>query len=440
MTAAIRIISNEHARTWKLLNLIDELRQMMDCDDLSPDPVLFTAIFDYIEQFSDQMHHPKEDRYLFATLLERAPDAARGVIDELQREHRGTDRILSQLRNGLHDCVADFDGQRQAFSQQLRDYSQSVRDHINKEEGVVIPLARQHLTEADWERINQAFAENQDPLFGDAAEERFRNLRSHIVNLAPAPAGLGLKARPLTVVPSNRQPVLKIDALSSHYGRIRALNGISLEINEGELVALVGANGAGKTTLLRSLSGIQPVSAGQIQFNGSDITHLRADKRVGAGIAQIPEGRQVFGPMSVEDNLLLGAYSRKQDSSVQADLHKMYQLFPILEEKRHLPAGTLSGGQQQMLAMARALMARPKVLLLDEPSMGLAPLLVEEIFNAVRRLKQEGMTIFLVEQNAASALAIADRGYVIETGEIVLSGKGSELLNNQKIQEAYLGI
>ncbi|HEY5718548.1 MAG TPA: ABC transporter ATP-binding protein [Motiliproteus sp.] len=234
--------------------------------------------------------------------------------------------------------------------------------------------------------------------------------------------------------------MLKIDALSSHYGRIRALNGISLEINEGELVALVGANGAGKTTLLRSLSGIQPVSAGQIQFNGSDITHLRADKRVGAGIAQIPEGRQVFGPMSVEDNLLLGAYSRKQDSSVQADLHKMYQLFPILEEKRHLPAGTLSGGQQQMLAMARALMARPKVLLLDEPSMGLAPLLVEEIFNAVRRLKQEGMTIFLVEQNAASALAIADRGYVIETGEIVLSGKGSELLNNQKIQEAYLGI
>ncbi len=439
MTAAIKVISTEHARTWKLLNLVDELRQMMDCDELAPDPVLFGAIFDYIEQFSDQLHHPKEDKYLFATLLKRDPEA-QAIIDELQREHQGTDAIMAKLRSGLSACVEDFAGQRQAFSDLLREYSQSVRDHINKEEGVVIPRARASLTDEDWAMIDRAFLENEDPLFSDDAEEKFRNLRSRIVTMAPAPVGLGQKVQPLEVVPKTRKPVLKIEGLTSHYGRIQALSGIDVEIHEGELVALVGANGAGKTTLLRALSGIQPVSGGEIQLFGEDITGLRADKRVSAGIAQIPEGRQVFGPMSVEDNLLLGSYSRKQDGSVQADLHKMYELFPILKEKRNLPAGTLSGGQQQMLAMARALMARPKVLLLDEPSMGLAPLLVEEIFNAVRRLKGEGMTIFLVEQNAAGALAIADRGYVIETGEIVLSGRGEELLNDKKVQEAYLGI
>ncbi|MFT6916599.1 MAG: branched-chain amino acid transport system ATP-binding protein [Motiliproteus sp.] len=439
MTAAIRVISTEHARTWKLLNLIDELRQMMDCDQLPPDEALFNAIFDYTEQFSDQMHHPKEDKYLFAKLLERDPDA-QTVIDELQQLHRSTDVIVAQLRKGLRDCVADFSGQRQAFSELLRSYSQSMRDHINKEEGVVIPMARASLTAEDWNYINRAFLENEDPLFSESAEERFRVLRSRIVNLAPAPLGVGLAKQTVKTVSKSIEPVLNIRGLTSHYGRIQALGGIDLEIYEGELVALVGANGAGKTTLLRSLSGIQPVSDGQILFFCKDITHLRADKRVTAGISQIPEGRQVFGPMSVEDNLRLGAYSRKQDSSVVVDLHKMYALFPILEEKRKLPAGTLSGGQQQMLAIARALMSRPKVLLLDEPSMGLAPLLIEEIFNVVRRLKKEGMTIFLVEQNAAAALAIADRGYVIETGQIVLTGKGKDLLGNQKIREAYLGI
>ncbi|WP_084332500.1 ATP-binding cassette domain-containing protein [Marinobacterium jannaschii] len=439
MTAAIRVISTEHARTWKLLNLIDELRQRMDCDEVAPDARLFSAIFDYTEQFSDKMHHPKEDKYLFARLLQRHPEAAR-VIDELQREHRGSDLIMARLRAALHDCIADFGSQRERFSQLLRDYSQSVREHINKEEGEVIPLARQYLTEADWDEINSAFLENSDPLFSDDAEEHFRMLRSRIINLAPAPIGLGASQPVAETMPEVVPPVLKVAGLSSHYGQIQALEQIDIEINEGELVALVGANGAGKTTLLRSLSGIQPVSGGSVHLYGEEITRLRADKRVAAGVSQIPEGRQVFGPMTVEDNLLLGAYSRRRDDSVKADLEKMYRLFPILKEKRGLAAGTLSGGQQQMLAMARALMARPRVLLLDEPSMGLAPLLVEEIFNAVRRLRKEGMTIFLVEQNAAGALAIADRGYVIETGRIVLSGKGQELLSNKKVQEAYLGI
>nr|WP_234985300.1 ABC transporter ATP-binding protein [Oceanospirillum multiglobuliferum] len=234
--------------------------------------------------------------------------------------------------------------------------------------------------------------------------------------------------------------MLEIKDLTSHYGRIQALHGISIEIKEGELVALVGANGAGKSTLLRTISGIQPMSGGSINFNGQDLAVVSADKRVFAGISQVPEGRQVFGPMSVEDNIRLGAYSRKDSAEIAADMEKMYDLFPILRQKCKQAAGTLSGGQQQMLAMARALMVRPKLLLLDEPSMGLAPLLIEEIFNVVKRLKKEGMTIFLVEQNAAQALSLADRGYVLETGHVVLSGPGKVLLNDDKVKAAYLGM
>jgi branched-chain amino acid transport system ATP-binding protein len=233
--------------------------------------------------------------------------------------------------------------------------------------------------------------------------------------------------------------VLEIKGLTSHYGRIQALHGIDIEVRQGQLVALVGANGAGKTTLLRAISGVQPISGGSIHFSGQDVSRASADKRVRAGICQVPEGRQVFGPMSVEDNLLLGAYTRPK-AEVAADMERMYQLFPILKEKRLLLAGTLSGGQQQMLAMARALMGKPSVLLLDEPSMGLAPLLIAEIFRIVASLRDQGITIFLVEQNAHAALSIADVGYVIETGAITLSGPGPELLKNEQVQSAYLGM
>ncbi len=233
--------------------------------------------------------------------------------------------------------------------------------------------------------------------------------------------------------------LLEINDVSSHYGRILALKGIDLKVAEGELVALVGANGAGKTTLLRCLSGVQPLSGGAIRFDGADITRLSAERRVGAGIAQVPEGRQVFGPLSVEDNLRLGAF-RRRGQDVAADLERMYALFPILRDKRLLPAGTLSGGQQQMLVIARALMSHPRLLLLDEPSMGLAPLLVAEIFRAVQDLKRQGTTIFLVEQNATAALAIADRGYVLETGAVVMQGTGTELLADERVKAAYLGV
>ena len=233
--------------------------------------------------------------------------------------------------------------------------------------------------------------------------------------------------------------MLEVSALESRYGRIPALKGIDLAVRAGELVALVGANGAGKTTLLRTLSGVQPASAGRVRYEGADITATAPERRVRMGIVQVPEGRQVFGPLSVEDNLRLGGYTRPAPESA-ASLERVYAMFAVLRERRHAPAGTLSGGQQQMLAIGRALMARPRLLLLDEPSMGLAPRLVEEIFACVQGLRAADTAIFLVDQNARAALAIADRGYVLETGRIVSSGSGAELLADASVQAAYLGL
>lgn len=232
--------------------------------------------------------------------------------------------------------------------------------------------------------------------------------------------------------------LLSVEGIRAGYGRIEVLKGLSFEIEEGEVVALIGANGAGKTTLLRTLSGVHPASAGRIAFRGNSVVRMPPHARVRMGIAQVPEGRQVFGPLSVRDNLLMGAYVHPQEK-VQSDIDRMLAMFPILHEKQHLAAGTLSGGQQQMLALARALMARPQLLLLDEPSMGLAPVIVEEVFRIIAHLKQLGTTIFLVEQNAHLALKISDRAYVIESGELVLSGSGRSVREDPLVQRAYLG-
>ncbi|MFH1605065.1 MAG: ABC transporter ATP-binding protein [Pseudomonadota bacterium] len=233
--------------------------------------------------------------------------------------------------------------------------------------------------------------------------------------------------------------MLQVEGLCSRYGRIPALKDIDLHVGKGELVALVGANGAGKTTLMRALSGVQPVSAGKVRFAGDDITFAAPYKRVRLGIVQVPEGRQMFAPLSVEDNLRLGAYLRTKKEAALG-FERVYAMFPMLQQKRREPAGALSGGQQQMLAMGRGLMAAPKLLLLDEPSMGLAPKLVEEVFACVSALKALSTTIFLVDQNARAALAIADRAYVLETGRVVLCGTGAELLENDQVKEAYLGL
>ena len=233
--------------------------------------------------------------------------------------------------------------------------------------------------------------------------------------------------------------LLAVENLVSRYGRIEALRGVSLRVGAGELVALVGANGAGKSTLLRCLSGVQPVAAGAIRFDGADVTRMPPPARVRAGIAQSPEGRQVFAPMSVEDNLTLGAYARPKREAA-GSLAEVYDLFPMLAERRGKTAGSLSGGQQQMLALGRALMSKPKLLLLDEPSLGLAPLVVEEIFRVVRRLKEAGVTILMVEQNARAALSLADRAYVLETGSVTMEGFGRDLLDDDEVRRAYLGM
>ena len=232
--------------------------------------------------------------------------------------------------------------------------------------------------------------------------------------------------------------MLEVSALSSRYGRIPALDGIDLNVADGELVALVGANGAGKSTLLRAISGLQPCS-GRIVYDGKDIGAVAPERRVALGIVQVPEGRQVFSPLSVEDNLRLGSYRRGAGDRLRT-LERVYAMFPALAQRRRQPAGMLSGGQQQMLAIGRALMAEPRLLLLDEPSMGLAPRLAAEIFACVRALRDAQTALLLVEQNARAALAIASRGYVLETGRLVRSGSGAELLADPAVRAAYLGL
>ena len=232
--------------------------------------------------------------------------------------------------------------------------------------------------------------------------------------------------------------MLEVAGLHSRYGRIPALAGIDLAVGKGELVALVGANGAGKSTLLRALSGVQPAT-GEIRFEKEDLRKATAERRVALGLVHVPEGRQVFGPLSVQDNLELGAYRRGRGQRARS-LERVYALFPVLAERRRHAAGMLSGGQQQMLAIGRGLMAEPRLLLLDEPSMGLAPRLVAEIFRCVRMLRDAATSVLLVEQNARAALAIADRAYVLETGRIVMSGTGAELAADAGVRSAYLGL
>ncbi len=233
--------------------------------------------------------------------------------------------------------------------------------------------------------------------------------------------------------------MLKIEDINVYYGNIQALKGISLSINEGEIVTLIGANGAGKSTLLKSISGLLKPKQGKIIYEGDAIGGKAAQSIVKMGISHVPEGRRVFANMTVEENLQLGAYLRKDKAGIKQDMEKVYELFPRLLERLKQQSGTLSGGEQQMLAMGRALMAKPRLLLLDEPSMGLAPLLVKQIFHIIEEINKTGTTILLVEQNANLALSIADRAYVVETGRIVLSGKSEELTASEEIKNAYLG-
>ncbi len=232
--------------------------------------------------------------------------------------------------------------------------------------------------------------------------------------------------------------MLKVKDLHVHYGAIHAIKGVTFEVNQGEIVTLVGSNGAGKTTILQTISAIIPKSSGTVELEGLDLSKISAHNIVAKGLAQVPEGRRVFSRMTVLENLELGAFTRKDKHGIKKDLESIYESFPRLKERLHQSAGTLSGGEQQMLAMGRALMSKPKILLLDEPSMGLAPILVDQIFSIIEKINKNGTTILLVEQNANRALHIADRGYVLETGKIIASGNAKDLLNDDKVKEAYL--
>lgn len=233
--------------------------------------------------------------------------------------------------------------------------------------------------------------------------------------------------------------LLEVKDLYVNYGMIKAIRGVSFEVNEGEIVALIGANGAGKTTIMHSINGLIPTAGGSITFDNNDLMHVPAHKIVSLGLTQVPEGRRIFQELSVKDNLTLGAFSRSSKAEIQKTLDVVYEKFPILKERETQIAGTLSGGEQQMLAVGRALMSRPKMLLLDEPSMGLSPLYVNIIFDTIKEINASGTTILLVEQNAKKALSIADRAYVLEIGEISASGTGQELLSDDRIKKAYLG-
>ena len=234
--------------------------------------------------------------------------------------------------------------------------------------------------------------------------------------------------------------LLEVKDLKVNYGVITALKGISFEVNEGEIVTLIGANGAGKTTTMQSVIGLIPKKGGTVIYDGEDITKTPCHKIVHLGMSQVPEGRRIFQELTVYENLLMGAYSKKKDEHFEEDLEKVYKRFPRLAERKNQIAGTLSGGEQQMLAMGRALMSRPKLLMLDEPSMGLSPLLVDEVFDIIKDINKDGTTILLVEQNAGKSLAISDRAYVLETGSIVLSGTGEELAASEEVKKAYLGV
>jgi len=233
--------------------------------------------------------------------------------------------------------------------------------------------------------------------------------------------------------------MLKVEDINVYYGAIHAIKGISIEVNDGEIVALIGSNGAGKSTTMRTISGLMRPKTGKVTMDGQDITGVPAHKIVGMGLCQVPEGRHVFANMTVLENLELGAYLRNDKAEIAKDMEEVFKKFPRLKERKDQVAGTLSGGEQQMLAMGRALMSRPKILLLDEPSMGLAPLLVKEIFNIIKEINASGTTILLVEQNANMALSIADKAYVLETGRITLSGTAKELASSEEVRKAYLG-
>lgn len=438
MTEALQSISEMHRGLWRLSNALSDLNQRLQVSVAQPNIEPLGAILDYVDQHIEQLYRPMACTHLYRAVRVHSTQAGE-LIDALEREHAANRTLLRGLREQLDGLEKTDQAALVAFCTALESYINLIQRHIVREQTVLFPIARSALEDADWQQLSAVIRAEHDSGTDALALARLDALISRVAEFIAIAIEPDQKPAPKISASSNAT-LLKIRALYSHYGRNAALHGASLTVRTGRLVALVGANGAGKTTLLRTISGVQKATGGSIFFDGRDITNMRADKRVRLGICQVPEGRQVFGPLSVADNLRLGAFTGSDEKYIAKDLRRMYEMFPILRQKAHEPAGTLSGGQQQMLAIARALMGRPRLLLLDEPSMGLAPLLVEEIFRTIENLRQQSITILLVEQNAQAALAIADDAYVMETGKIVIAGSGRDLLADERVREAYLGM
>ena len=438
MTEAAQIIRDPHRGMSRLANVLSILSHRFRAPVAQPCTELLGAMFDYVTQHIEPMHRPIARAHRHRA--KRMPDTQSGVFaDACEHENAANPTPSRALRERLDRLKKASRGTLGTFCTLLKSHTKLMQQRIVREWALLFAATRSARSDTQWEQLNAATETEQDSASRAAAHRQLGALISQIDESTPMRTEPQLQPAAKVSAPSDTT-LLEIRGLYSHYGRIAALHGASLTVRTGRLVALVGANGAGKTTLLRTISGVQKATGGSIFFDGRDITKLRADKRVRLGICQVPEGRQVFGPLSVADNLRLGAFTGNDEKYIAKDLRRMYETFPILHEKAHEPAGTLSGGQQQMLAIARALMGQPRLLLLDEPSMGLAPLLVEEIFRTIENLRRQSITILLVEQNAQAALAIADDAYVMEMGKIVIAGSGRELLADERVREAYLGV
>ena len=440
---ALAVIEAEHRNMRRVASALSALAKRLAAAPSADDLHTVALIADYLDAFPARYHHPKESNLLFAQIRRRTGEGAE-ALDRLDGEHMTCPLQVARIRALAASVSANDQAGIAGLIEESISFGATLEAHMRLEEEVALPLARRVLLGDDWATIDAAFAAHRDPLGDPRADGDVALLRARITQLLPAPEGVGGHSETVVTRLPRRGldaagPLLEVSGLVSRYGRIEALRGVDVKVGFGELVALVGANGAGKTTLLRCISGVRPAAAGAIRFDGEDVTRWPSAARVRAGVAQAPEGRQVFAPMSVEDNLKLGACTRPA-RECRDSLAEVYELFPILRERRSQAAVTLSGGQQQMLALGRAMMAKPKLLLLDEPSMGLAPLVVEEIFRIVRMLKEAGVTILMVEQNARAALAIADHAYVLETGRATIEGLGAELLANGDVRRAYLGV
>ena len=325
---ALRIISDEHKNFWRIAVSLEQVATEIDRGG-RVDPAFFDSVFDYIEQFADEVHHRKEDDQLFRLMRLRS-DKAQPLIETLEEDHRLAKAQLIELKRKFSMAHSN---DYSTLTQPLRDYAAHLKDHITKEETQAMPLSRQILTEQDWQEIDTKFLDNNDPVFGEVVNAKFRELHHRVVTLAPEPVGLGGKSSGTldqTKSPGANDVLLEVSQLESSYGRIKALKGLDLVVRRGETVALIGANGAGKTTFLRTLSGVQSMDKGEIWFDGENISNVRSDQRMRRGICHCPEGRQVFGPLSIEDNLVLGAYTRPKIHLSQ-DLERIYTMFPVLK-------------------------------------------------------------------------------------------------------------